>query len=118
MITIHGSSITVQLPSQSAFSAPTTRQVVELIALDGSVIRQVSALQQSSKRLRYSGHARSSDAILLRSMITTSPSVVVAPGDGRAYTATINEVATDATDASSSAMMPLSFVCMITELIA
>jgi Flp pilus assembly CpaF family ATPase len=118
MITIHGSGVTVMLPHQPAFSAPIVRQVAELIALDGSTIRQVSAYQTSARKLTYSGPVRESVAFQLRTMIGTSASVVVAPGDGHAYTATINNLVAPAFVSTSNASVVVSFECALSAVIA
>jgi Flp pilus assembly CpaF family ATPase len=117
MITIHGSSITVTLPYQPGFVAPVNRQVAELIAIDGSTIRQVSAFAASARRMAYAGPVRESVAYQLRTMIAASASVVVAPGDGHAYTATINNLIAPATVSTSRAMIQISFDCAISAVI-
>lgn len=118
MITIHGSNITVTLPHQPGFVAPVNRQVAELVAIDGSTIRQVSAYAASSRRLAYSGMVRESDAYQLRTMIATSASVVIAPGDGHAYTATINNLIAPATVPTARNMIQVTFDCAISAVIA
>jgi len=117
MISIHGSGIHVKLPHQPGFAAPTTRQVAELIALDGSIIRQVSALQPSAKKMSYSGPVRESLAWQLRLMAEASASVVIAPGDGHAYAATINELVCPATSATGVRSIEISFTVAVSEAI-
>ena len=117
MMSIHGSGIHIKLPYQPGAMAPTKRQVAELIALDGSIIRQVSALQASSKKMSYSGPVRESLAWQLRLMIEASSSVVVAPGDGHAYAATINELVCPATSATGARSIEVSFTVAVAEAI-
>lgn len=117
MITIHGSGVTVEIPHQPGFSAPVSRQVAEMVALDGSIIRQVSAYQASSRRMQYAGPVRESAAYQLRSMIAASASVVIAPGDGHAYTATINNLVAPAFVADSSALVAVSFECALSAVV-
>lgn len=118
MITIHGSGVTVAIPHQPGFSAPVSRQVAEMVALDGSIIRQVSAYQTSARKLQYIGPMRESVAYQLLTMVSTSASVVVAPGDGHAYTATVNNLVAPAFVADSRAMVVVSFECALSAVIA
>lgn len=115
MSTIHGSGITVQLPYQPGFLFVPQRQEATLIAIDGSLIQQRSALSVSSIKATYNGHMRESDAVRLKAMAETSASVVIAPGDGTVYAASITVPITPATDPSGSSMITVSFSCSVSE---